>query len=180
MNRYFQKATSPLAVLCAVFLLFLVSACSHYHLGKMSEPAFKSIAISPILSDGFAPQVQAVLRDQLVRGFVSDGTLQVLPMDTADVLLEIVVNDFSQFMTASRSKDSALARSYEVSLKATCALVDGRTQEVLWEDEEIEAILNLQVESDFVDVQYQAIPALTRNLSEKIIEQVLNRFPSTP
>lgn len=177
MNRFWKFASTPLILVSSLLVLFLFSACSHYHLGKMAEPSFRTIAISPILSDGFAPQVQAILRDQLIREFLSDGTLEILPMESADVVLEIVLTDFSQLMTASRSQDTALARSYEVSIKALCTLVDSRTQEIVWENEEVEAVLNLQVNSDFVDVQYQAIPALTRNLAEKIIQQVLNRFP---
>jgi hypothetical protein len=175
MSILLKKITQPLVVILGVLLLCLVSACSHYHLGRSGVGHYQTISIGSVANEGLVPQVQSLLRDQLVKAFVSDGTLQVLPESQAQLELAISVANFNQFMTASRADDSALARSYEVVVVADCTLTNQMTKEVLWRDE-IPATLNLQVDSSFVDVQHQAMPALTRNLAEKIREAVLNYF----
>lgn len=170
------RRLAPLWAILGVVGLGLLSACSHYYLGRATPPPFNSLAIAPVANACFAPQVQAALSDQLARAFVSDGTVKVASQDHADATLEVTLIQFSQAMSATREGDTALARSYDLTLVALCTLVNNQTQETLIDRAEVTSTLNLQVDSNFIDIQYQALPALARTLAQKIRDKVLNSW----
>lgn len=165
---------SPLWLLLSMASVGLFSACSHYQLGRSSTPCFCSLGIAPICNNSFAPQIQSLLADQLVRAFVTDGTLQIMPVGDADATLEVTIIDYVQSIEATRDDDTALARSYDLTIRVVCTLIDNCTRKKLFDCVPVSAKLDLQVNSNFVDVQYQAMPALARILAQRIRDRVLN------
>ncbi len=171
-----KRQLAPLWAILGLFSLGLLSACSHYYLGRSTPLPFDSLAIVPVKSQCFAPQLQALINDQLVHSFVSDGTVSILPEDKAEATLHITLSEFEQLLSSTREADTGLARSYDVTLVADCTLVDNKTQTPLFEHCKVSSTLNLQVESSFVDVQYQAMPALAKTLAQKIRDRVLDNW----
>lgn len=176
MFRFTHRQLAPIWAILGLTLLGLLSACSHYYLGRSTPPPFSTLAILAVENDSFAPQIQAALSDQLVRTFVSDGTVKIVPAGEAEATLSVIVTNFDQSLSATRESDTALARSYDLTLGAVCTLTNNQTRTTLLDQALVSTTLNLQVESNFIDVQYQAMPALARNLAQKIRDRILNAW----
>lgn len=171
-----KKYISPVSFLITAVALAFLSACSHYYLGRSQTIGFSTLAILPIENDSLAPQIQGILSDQLVHAFISDGTVKIVRKEQAEATLKISIVGFNQSLNATRENDTALARSYDLELTAQCTLIDTRDNKTLLNETNVTAHLNLQVDSDFVDIQHQAMPALARDLAQKIRDRTLTNW----
>ena len=176
MNITFNRRFGFLWAMLGVVILGLFSACSNYHLGRAALPPFSTIAIAPIQSSGLVPQAQSALHDQIARAFIADGTLCVVPMGQSSTILEVTITDLCRSISATNDQDTGLARSYEVTLKAICTLTDSESGCIFLKNAPVCATLDLQVNSQYVDIEYQAIPALSRTLAQRIRDRVLNAW----
>lgn len=171
-----KKWINPLWIVFSVGMLLLLSACSHYYLGRSHEIGFTTLAILPIENDSLAPQIQGILSDQLMHTLISDGTVKIVRSEDAEATLQVTIIEFNQSLNATQEQDTGLARSYNLQLAAECTLINKKKNEVLLNNTLISSTLNLQVDTHFVDAQYQAMPALARDLAQKIRDRILNNW----
>ena len=80
---YFKK---NLKLLLPIFLAFLTVSCG-YHIGKLTHPQVKSIAIAPIKNNTIIYNVSAILRQQLNEKFSVFSNLKVKSQHSADAIL---------------------------------------------------------------------------------------------
>lgn len=166
---------SPL-VWSSVFLLLislLLTSCGRYHLGRHSEPPFRTIYIRPASNESFAPQIQAIVTQQLREEFIRDGLLEVTSEAEAHAVLEIVLRDFNREVAATRSEDTTLAAKLRLELTAFCTLTDNRSGEVYFNDRPVQASAQSFPQDRAQQEEYQAMPILAGEMARRISYEVL-------
>lgn len=76
-----------IAVLLPATLILAVVGCG-YHVGSISNPQVKSIAISSVTNETMEPNLNAMMRQELVESYQRDGALSVKRQGTADCLFQ--------------------------------------------------------------------------------------------
>jgi uncharacterized protein (DUF2267 family) len=162
-----------LAVAASLLLLALLSGCGRYQLGRHAEPPFRSIYVRPVSNETFAPQVQAILSQQLREQFLRDGLLQVESESEADAVLEVVLRTFNRRIAATRPEDTTVAEKLRLELTAFCTLTDSRTGQVYFENRPVLATAQSFPQDRPQQEEFQAMPVLAGDMARRITYEVL-------
>jgi len=168
-----RSARFVFSLLLAICLLSLLAGCGRYHLGRHAEPPFRSIYIRPASNDSFAPQVQAIISQQLREQFIRDGLLQVETEGEADAVLEIVLRNYRRDVAATRTDDTAVAEKLRHRLIAVCTLTDARTGQVYFRDRRVEGAADSFPGERPIQGEFQAMPVLAGDMARRISAEVL-------
>jgi len=171
----FRKGTPPLlAALVLIAIILLQIGCAHYKLGRPGTIPFSSIYIAPATSETPAAQVQALLSRNLIEAFLRDGSVQVSGPQEAEVTLRVVLVAYERNVSATQADDTALGRSFEITLKAEATLLDNRSGEVYFSQRTFEASEQVFAENSLPQSEYQAMPTLARRLANEIKNGIVN------
>ena len=179
--------TSMVAML-ALFALAFISGCNSYQLGNPVKLPFESIYIKPVSNDSFAPQAQALLSTQIRDAFIRDGrTKLVTSREAADAVLLINLTEYNRRPAARQSEDTTTAVSFSLVLAAEVSLFNQNKGDYYF----LKRIINesssayadnpyatpaIAQTQDFLQMEYQAMPRLTHDLSRRIADEVLNTW----
>ena len=171
----FRKGTLPLlADLALIALVLLQSGCAHYKLGRPGNLPFSSIYIAPATSETPAAQAQALLSRNLIEAFLRDGSVQVSGPEDAEAALRVVLIVYERNVSATREDDTALGRTFEITLKAEATLLDNRSGKVYFSKRTFEASEQVFAGSSLPQSEYQAMPTLARRLANEIKNGIVN------
>lgn len=112
----------------SLFALIMISGC--VSLGTRTLPEnVNSIYIPYVKNETMEPGVEEEVTDALVREFIKDGRLKVLPYEEAETVLEGYVSKYE----ISPQQQNAAGRtiSYYVDIKVTLSVKDLRTAEII-------------------------------------------------
>ena len=168
----FRKGTLPLIACLA--LVFLQGGCAHYKLGRPGTLPFRSIYIAPATSETPAAQAQALLSRNLIEAFLRDGSVQVSGPEEAEAALLVVIIAYERDVSVAREDDTALGRTFEITLKAEATLLDNRSGKVYFNKRIFEASEQVFAESSLPQSEYQAMPTLARRLANEIKNGIVN------
>ena len=172
----------------AFFTLAFISGCNSYQLGNPVELPFESIYIKPVTNDSFAPQAQALLSAQIRDAFIRDGrTKLVTSREAADAVLLINLTDYNRLVAARQSEDTTLAASFSLVLAAEVSLFNQNKGDYYFQERMIKESSNAYANNpyatpptaqtqDFLQIEYQAMPRLTHDLSRRIADEVLSTW----
>ena len=172
----------------AFFTLALVSGCNSYQLGNPVELPFESIYIKPVSNDSFAPQAQALLSTQIRDAFIRDGrTKLVTSREAADAVLLINLTEYNRRTAARQSVDTTAAASFSLVIAAEVSLFNQNKGDYYFQERIIKESSSAYVNNpyatpavaqtqDFLQMEYQAMPRLTHDLSRRIADEVLSTW----
>ena len=178
---------SMIAVL-ALFTSAFISGCNSYQLGNPVELPFESIYIKPVSNDSFAPQAQALLSTQIRDAFIRDGrTKLVTSREAAEAVLLITLTEYNRRTAARQSEDTTAAASFSLVLSAEVSLFNQNEGDYYFQERIIRESSSAYVNNpysdpaaaqtqDFLQMEYQAMPRLTHDLSRRIADEVLNTW----
>ena len=170
------------------FTLAFISGCNSYQLGNPFELPFESIYIKPVTNDSFAPQAQTLLSTQIRDAFIRDGrTKLVINREAADAVLIINLTEYNRIAAARQSDDTTSAASFRLVLAAEVSLFDQNKGDYYFQKRMIResssayvnnpyATLATAQTQDFLQMEYQAMPRLTHDLSRRIADEVLSTW----
>ena len=179
--------TSMIAVL-ALFTSAFISGCNSYQLGNPAELPFESIYIKPVSNDSFAPQAQALLSTQIRDAFIRDGrTKLVTSREAADAVLLINLTEYNRRTAARQSVDTTAAASFSLVIAAEVSLFNQNKGDYYFQERIIKESSSAYVNNpyatpavaqtqDFLQMEYQAMPRLTHDLSRRIADEVLSTW----
>lgn len=162
-----------LRALLGALLLAQLSGCGRYHLGRHAEPPFRSVYVRPASNESYAPQVQAIISQQLREYFVRDGLLQVESEGEADAVLEVVLRDYRRRVAATRTEDTELAEKLRHELAALCTLTDARTGQIYFKDRLVHGTADSFPRDRPLQGEFQAMPVLAGDMARRISLEVL-------
>jgi|TARA_B110000438_G_scaffold291824_1_gene329291 hypothetical protein len=160
------------AFLFFTILFGALAGCSHYKLGTESDGDLTGrIFVAPVLNESEAPQIRALLTDQIRRQFSNHPNWRLASSRSdADYLLEVTVIEFSQAIAAVSSVDTGRAASYDLSISA--AIVLTTSSGTVADQNTVEARTVLFAVPGQPETIYQAMPGLSQQLSEAIVREV--------
>ena len=123
-----------------------------------------------------APQAQALLTRNLIEAFLRDGRLSIANIDRAEATLRVTLSHFNRRFAATQEADTALGRSFGLTLEATATLVDNASGKTYFRDRIFTADDIAYADSGLNQAEYQAIPRLAQNLANKIKDSVVNTW----
>ncbi|HPO16687.1 MAG TPA: LptE family protein [Candidatus Hydrogenedentes bacterium] len=117
--------------LSAVLVATLFTGCG-YRMKSELDPKYQTIAISAFYDETREYDLQAPLTNALVRKFINDGRLRVVPPDDADLLLEGKITKYQlRGMTYDAHDETT---QFGLVICAAVRLRDQQTGETLWEE----------------------------------------------
>jgi hypothetical protein len=163
-------------------LLGLSAGCFHYQLGTEGKLTFSTLYIAPVKNDAGLPQAVALFSAQLREVFLRDSRVRLVATpEMADVTLEVSLARFNRGVTSAREDDGGLARKFDLTLSALCALRDNRTGHFLFGKRAVETTRQIFTtpgpatrESDQLQAEYNTMPLLAKSLAERIASGVLD------
>ena len=177
-----------MVAMLAFFNLALICGCNSYQLGSPVELPFESIYIKPATNDSFAPQAQTLLSTQIRDAFIRDGRTKIVTSrEVADAVLVINMTDYSRRAAARQSVDTTAAASFSLVIAAEVSLFNQNKGDYYFQERIIKESSSAYVNNpyaapavaqtqDFLQMEYQAMPRLTHDLSRRIADEVLSAW----
>ena len=177
-----------MVAMLAFFTLALICGCNSYQLGSPVELPFESIYIKPATNDSFAPQAQTLLSTQIRDAFIRDGRTKIVTSrEAADAVLLINLTDYSRRAAARQSVDTTAAASFSLVIAAEVSLFNQNKGDYYFQERIIKESSSAYVNNpyatpavaqtqDFLQMEYQAMPRLTHDLSRRIADEVLSAW----
>jgi Lipopolysaccharide-assembly len=165
----------PLRLTFALTFALFLSACAHYQLGTDGKLAFTTLYIEPVENKALLPQASALVSTQLRESILRDGRIALVNDPAqADAVLHVTLTNYSRAQTAARSDDTGLARKFQLTLLAVCALRENRTGRVLFENRPVNAVKEAYTDSGQLQSEYNTLPLLAASLADSIAHAVLD------
>lgn len=152
-----------------LFGLLCMGGCQAYRLGPPAALPFDTLYVAPVENATYIAQAQAPVTEAIIQAFLQDTTVRIIQDEsTADAVLTVVLSDYNRYVSATRDDDTQLARSFTLSLRALCRLVDRRTGAVYFDNREVTARTEGFFDSGFQPAEYENVAKLARELGRDI------------
>jgi outer membrane lipopolysaccharide assembly protein LptE/RlpB len=161
----------PLLLLAATAVF---AGCGVYTLGTRAKPPFSTIALQPVENATHAPQVQAILHQQLADALSRENNIRLISQgDGAAATLRVRLTAYEHTLSATNPDDTMRGSAFTLTLRARCTLINNTTGKPHFAEREISASQVAHVPAagatgSFSSVEYQTLPILTRELARKI------------
>ena len=169
----------------AVTVLSVLTGCAAYHLGSSADLPFEKIYVHPASNESFAPQSQALITTNVRETLLRDGRVKLVSsVEFADVVLYIKLKDYTRTARALQSTDTEIARSFDLRLVAEISLFNRSTGRYLVKNRIVNERSTAHTENPYKNTsidqyalaEYQSMPRLTRGLSRKISDIILEAW----
>lgn len=155
-----------------------LTGCAHYHLGSSGALPFHTLYVPPVRIVATVPQAAAPVSQMLRQSLLQEGNLQLTDQADADATLDVVITNYQRGADATQLNNTLNAVSFTLMLEATCTLVDNHSGKVYFKDRKIQMYQQAFVQNgvSFNESEYQAMPRLARDLSQKIKDAVVSTW----
>jgi hypothetical protein len=161
-------------ILLSVFLVLalLLSGCANYKVGTPGQESTRTLYIEQVVNRSYAPQVRALLTEELHQVFLRDGAYHLTDnAATADLILDVTISDYSREGVASREDDTGRALSFDLYMFARLNLRDGKGNYLL-EERVLEADATVYATSGLPTAEHGNMPVLVKELARRIRDTV--------
>jgi len=166
-------ARTLLHPLLLLLLAFGLNGCTGYRLGSMLPPQYATVHIPTFENLTDEPFLQTPTTNAAIQEFQLDGSLRVTGEQEADTLLIVKLNDLSLQTIQFSPERSAMGEEYRMTVTASIALVDRRTQEVITEHPRVTGYADFLVTGDMTSSRQTAIPHMASDLARGIVQRVV-------
>ncbi len=124
----------------AAFVMLLVSSCGYHTtpVGGIVPESAKTIAIPVLINGTNEPYVDVEVTKAVVDEFLTDGRLQVVSLDAADVVMRGRVIRF-ELTPLSYTLDSHV-QQYMVNISVDVRIEETKSQKILWQEKGLSTI----------------------------------------
>ena len=126
-----RRLTGGLLLAGVTFLLLSATGCG-YTTKSSLDPKYQTIAVNAFLNQSKEYDLQAPLTNAVIRKFMADGRLRVVPEDQADLIVEGAIRDYG-LKGLSFDRNDAVTQFICV-LSAGVRVKEAKTGKVLWQD----------------------------------------------
>ena len=113
-----------------VLTLAALSGCG-YTTQSSLDHRYQTVHVSPAYDDSREIGLQAPLTNALSRKFIHDGRLRVTESDNADLLIELLIQDYQLRGLITDARDEVT--QFMMIITASARVTDQHSGEVLWE-----------------------------------------------
>ncbi len=136
----FMNGRPSSIVIFAVFAALFVSSCGYRAtpVGGIVPEKAKTIAIPVFINGTNEPYVDVEVTKAVVEEFLTDGRLQVVSLEAADVVMRGRVVRFD-LIPLSYTLDSYV-QQYQVNISVNVSIEEAKTQKILWQERGLSTI----------------------------------------
>lgn len=163
-------------------LMTLISSCG-YHFGSMGgiiPEGAKTISIPAFVNGTMEPYVDVEVTKAVVNEFLTDGRLNVVSYEAADLVLRGKITKFT--VTPASYTTSSYVQSYNISISVSISLEDVKTHKVLLQDQGLGTVFVSSYSVTLGDItatkiaKEAAIQSASKDLASTIRSKVLEGF----
>ena len=155
---------------CMILMSSLFSGCG-YRLGSVLPSDIKTIAVGSLLNKTNEPGLDYKVRNGIIEQLHIDGSLSVADAETADVILEGAVVEYTSQSLSYDKK--GLADQFRLIIATDVTLKKRATGEVLWTCKRVTGKTTYDLGASQPESKRDATPAAIRDLAYNVTEKVV-------
>ena len=167
-----------------LLLTFGLVNCNHYSVIPTNKTPFKSVYLHAISNQDYAPNIHTLFQNQIRYTFLKDSRLSLAKnQEESDAQLYVTIDDYRRNVNTRSSEDPGRYNSLNLGLEILVSLYDNNSKEYLVKN--ISLYSNEHLFFDHTkdniahrEIEYELLPKITRELSEDILNLVLDDWPT--
>ncbi len=138
-NEMAGRPSSVIVILAALLIVF-ISSCGYHAtpVGGIVPENVKTIAIPVFINGTNEPYVDVEITKAVVEEFLTDGRLQVVSLEAADVVLRGRVVRFD--LTPLSYTVDSFVQQYMVTISVNVSIEEAKSQKILWQEQGLSTI----------------------------------------
>lgn len=166
--------------LLALSLILIFNSCSHYSVRIDDSLPFKSLYLNTVVNESFAPNIQVLFQNQLRQSLLEQTSITLSKRaDQADVQVDVRIVNYDRSPSSHSSSDSGRYNALNLSIGAELSLYDRKTGVYLIEKTILSSSEPIFFDHsngspNFNEIEYGALPRISRTLAEAVIQQILS------
>lgn len=155
-----------------LMVLLFVQGCFGYRLGSTLPPDLRTIYVPLFINRSDEPLIENKATNATIAEFQKDGTLKIVKLDEADLILECTLTGITLKPLRYRSDDRSKPNEYRMTLNASFVLKRAETGEVIGKDS-VYGESTFIYTSNLTSAKLSAVPRASEDLAERIVEKVV-------
>jgi outer membrane lipopolysaccharide assembly protein LptE/RlpB len=136
-----EERSHPLSVVMVLLALVMLLASCGYRLGGtggLVPEGARSISVPVFINGTHEPYVDTEVTKAVVNEFLTDGRLQVVSLDSADLALRGKVTKYE--VVALSYTVNSYVQQYRATITVDVSLEDLRSKKILWQEKGIQSV----------------------------------------
>ena len=154
----------------------LTVGCAGYHVGPVSNPGYRSVAVPMFKNKTLIPQLEAQITNGIIKRLQTDGTLQVESREDADVILVGEILHYRREELRSSRDNSNQPREYRIIIEARVEAHSRVSGEMVVKPTIVTGEAATFIGSDLQTAEYQVLPLIADNLSKRVVTMLVERW----
>lgn len=168
-----KKLFSLPMIIAAAALLVLCSGCG-YSIGYIAHPQLESVAVAPVVNETINYNASALLRNVLAEKFMTDGSLKLKSLKSADCIVyaRILEVKYSSTDTLLSDSDPFIPSEWNAEVKVEYSvIIPGRAKPLISNAKATGKALFLR-EADLESARYNGMRQALNNAAATIVSNV--------
>lgn len=157
------------------FAVFCLAGCVGYRLGSTLPSDIKKVYVPVFANKSGEPLIENQATAATIAELQTDGTLQVVNAENADVVLDCTLTSISLNPLRYDRSDPTKANEYRMTLAASCVLKRVRTGEIVTETSAI-GEATFPFVGNLTSAKQSAMPRAAEDLAKRIVEKVVEAW----
>ncbi|MDD2710372.1 MAG: LptE family protein [Verrucomicrobiae bacterium] len=159
--------------ICLLSLLgFGLAGCASYKLGAVKDPGFKTIFIENFKSQVDEPGLENLVTTTVIKEFQNDGTLRVVSMEQADVILRGKITAFETTPLRYSRQNELTPTEAGMSIEVTYTLTK-KGQEKPYQEAKVTGATTFFIGNDLQGDKRQGVPLASEKLGRELLKMLV-------
>ncbi len=152
------------------------AGCIGYHVGAVSDPGYKTVAVPMFRNRTVQPQMEAQVTNAIIKRLQQDGTLSVHNRDSADAVILGEITRYQRTPLRFQREDTTVPREYRVTITAKIEVRDQQTGKVLLPPTTVSGSADTFIGSDLQSADEQALPLAADDLAKQVVSLLVEKW----
>jgi hypothetical protein len=140
-------------------------------------PVFENDTYQPDKTDKtFKRNIENVVSDEIIRQFLIDGSVKIMPKELADLMLEGIITRYRKTPLTYSSTNLDIVEEYKIDIQVKLKLIDLRNNNVIWKDVLISRSEDYYVGGSTIETEDSALYQAAEDLAKDIIVQIVEAW----
>lgn len=156
--------------------VILLTGCAGYRLGPTLGAEYRSVAVPMFRNKTYKPQLEAQITNGIIKRFQSDGTLRVVSVADADILVTGEITRYHRHELRSLRVETGTPREYRVSIDAKIEARDRVTGKVVLAPTTVTGSADTFIGNDLQSAEAQVLPLIADNLAKQVVTLIAEKW----
>lgn len=170
-----MKKTRFLTAWLAVLTLIGYNGCVGYRLGSMLPADIKTVYVRMFVNKSNEPLIEIDATNATIAEFQKDGTLRIVQLDEADVIVECTLTGMTLTALRYDQKDKAKPNEYRMTLSCNLVLKRARSRAVI-NEASVVGESTFYFVGNLASAKKSAVPSAAEDLAKRIVEKVVETW----